>query len=67
MNGKTARLFRKFTRWAGVTTRTEQRARQRAWLAMPHRERGRTRARAERAMEADPRALKPIRRNHPAL
>lgn len=57
MNGKTARLLRRFIHWAGVRSQADVRARKRAWYRADHRTRGRTRAKIERAMYNDPRAL----------
>lgn len=50
MNGRAARLIRKFAVWAKVTDHGEIRRRKRAWKAMSHRERGVTRRRIERVM-----------------
>lgn len=58
MNGKTARLLRRFVHWAGVRSQSDVRARKRTWSRMSHRERGRTRAKIEHAIAADPRALR---------
>lgn len=57
MNGKIARMLRRFTRWAGVTSQSAVRARKRSWKAMSHRARGRTRAKIEHALFDDPRPL----------
>lgn len=60
MNGKTARLLRRFIHWAGIRTQAEVRARKRSWDRMSHRARGRTRAKIEQAMANDPRRMTPI-------
>lgn len=61
MNGKTARLLRRFVTWAGIRDQSEARSRKRAWDRMSHRARGRTRAKIEAAMARDPRALRTAR------
>ncbi len=60
MNGKTARLFRKFTSWAGIRLADDLRARVRTWNAMSHRQKGQTRARIIAAMERDPKHLRGV-------
>lgn len=55
MNGRAARLIRKFCNWAKVKTHSEVRKRKKAWKALSHKERGRRRAMINRVM-ADPKA-----------
>lgn len=57
MNGKTARFLRSFLWWAGITASSEHRARKRAWKAMGHRQRGRTRRAIEHHMRRQPTPL----------
>jgi len=50
MNGRAARLIRKFTAWAQVTNASEVRKRKRAWAKMSHRRRGQLRRRINQVM-----------------
>lgn len=53
MRGRSAKVIRRFAEWAG---QPKGRVRN-AWLALPHRERGRKRVQMLRAMAADSRPL----------
>jgi hypothetical protein len=50
MNGRSARLIRRFAHWAQVRSHSEIRKRKRAWKRLSHKQRGKLRARIEKVM-----------------